>query len=101
MHDLLLERQQELSNENLVAFAAELGLEMDRFNDELNRRAHAVRVAQDVESADLSGVSGTPTFFINGQRHYGAYDIETLTAAVETARLHGRNQSPQDAEVDL
>jgi protein-disulfide isomerase len=44
------------------------------------------RVADDVESAQLSGVSGTPTFFINGRRHYGAYDIESLTAAVKTAK---------------
>ncbi len=43
-------------------------------------------IAQDVESADLSGVSGTPTFFINGQRHYGAYDIDTLTAAINAER---------------
>jgi protein-disulfide isomerase len=44
-----------------------------------------VRVAEDVDSADLSGVSGTPTFFINGRRHYGAYDIGTLSAAVRAA----------------
>ena len=45
----------------------------------------AGRVAEDVDSADLSGVSGTPTFFINGRRHYGAYDIATLSAAVRVA----------------
>ena len=42
-------------------------------------------MAEDVDSADLSGVSGTPTFFINGRRHYGAYDIATLSAAVRVA----------------
>ena len=47
--------------------------------------AGAARVAEDVDSADLSGVSGTPTFFINGRRHYGAYDIATLSAAVRAA----------------
>lgn len=41
--------------------------------------------AEDVEGADLSGVSGTPTFFINGRRHHGAYDIDTLSRAVRTA----------------
>jgi protein-disulfide isomerase len=46
----------------------------------------AERVAEDIDGADLSGVSGTPTFFINGRRHYGAYDIETLKDAVRTAR---------------
>ena len=54
--------------------------------DELKHHTYEARIAQDVESADLSGVSGTPTFFINGQRHYGAYDIETLKVAVKTAR---------------
>ncbi len=48
------------------------------------------RVAEDVASADASGVSGTPTFFINGRRHYGAYDIDTLTAAVRAARNRTR-----------
>ena len=43
-------------------------------------------VAQDVESADVSGATGTPTFFVNGQRHYGAYDLDSLVAAVTTAR---------------
>ncbi len=43
-------------------------------------------MAQDVESADVSGVSGTPTFFINGQRHHGAYDVQTLSAAIRAAR---------------
>jgi len=42
-------------------------------------------VAEDVDSADLSGVSGTPTFFVNGRRHYGAYDIAVLSAAVRAA----------------
>ncbi len=86
MHDLLLERQENLRPKELVAYAEQLGLDGDRFHDELLRHVHSGRVAQDVESADLSGVSGTPTFFINGRRHYGAFDIQTLTAAVKTAR---------------
>jgi protein-disulfide isomerase len=48
--------------------------------------ARAAPIAANVDSADLSGVSGTPNFFINGRRHLGAYDIETLSAAVRTAR---------------
>ena len=58
--------------------------------DELHRREYAGRVSEDVASADESGVTGTPTFFINGRRHYGAYDIDTLSAAVTAAR--GRAQ---------
>ena len=44
------------------------------------------RIAEDVESADMSGVSGTPTFFINGHRHQDAYDVETLSKAVRLAK---------------
>jgi len=43
-------------------------------------------VAEDVDSADQSGVTGTPTFFINGHHHLGAYDINTLSAAVRAAK---------------
>jgi protein-disulfide isomerase len=86
MHDLLLDRQDALTPLDLVRYAGELGLDTDRFHEDLKRGRHQNRVAQDVESADLSGVSGTPTFFINGQRHYGAFDIASLSAAVKTAR---------------
>jgi Na+/H+ antiporter NhaA len=86
MHDLLLDHQDDLRAADLLRYADELGLDPDRFHDDLKRHVHEARIAQDVESADLSGVSGTPTFFINGKRHYGAFDIQTLTAAIKTAR---------------
>ena len=85
MHDLLFDHQDALEPKNLVEYARELGLDVDRFTDELRRHEHAGRIASDVDDADLSGVSGTPTFFVNGIRHQGAYDIDTLTAAVRTA----------------
>jgi len=86
MHDLLLIHQDALLLPDLLRYAAEAGLDADRFRDYLTRRAGAPRVAEDVDSADLSGVSGTPTFFINGRRHYGSYDIDALTEAVRTAK---------------
>ncbi|GGT01713.1 Na+/H+ antiporter NhaA [Streptomyces chromofuscus] len=85
MHDLLLARQDALSARDLLRYAQELGLEVSVFRQDLEQRRGARRVAEDVDSADLSGVSGTPTFFINGQRHHGAYDVAALTAAVEHA----------------
>ena len=86
MHDRLLAAQDELMPEDLRADAEALGLDPDRFWDELRRREYAERVAEDVASADESGVAGTPSFFINGVRHQGAYDVETLSAAVRAAR---------------
>ena len=86
MHDLLLAHQDELQPRDLVRYAAELGLDVDRFRADLRAHKGVDQIAEDVDSADLSGVSGTPTFFVNGRRHLGAYDIEGLTAAVKTAR---------------
>jgi Na+/H+ antiporter NhaA len=90
MHDRLLADQDELTASDLTDHARELGLDTERFWDELRRREHAPRVDRDVASADASGVAGTPTFFINGRRHRGAYDLPTLTAAVRAAEARAR-----------
>ncbi|WP_030924479.1 Na+/H+ antiporter NhaA [Streptomyces sp. NRRL B-24720] len=86
MHDRLLEHQGALQVSDLKRYADELGLDAKRFQRSLRTHAGAGRVAEHMESADLSGVSGTPTFFINGLLHRGAYDIGALSAAVRTAR---------------
>jgi protein-disulfide isomerase len=86
MYDRLLSNQDRLKARDLLRHAEELNLDVERFREHLRKRKGAARIAEDVESADLSGVSGTPTFFINGRRHYGAYDIATLSAAVRSAR---------------
>jgi Na+/H+ antiporter NhaA len=85
MHDLLFQHQDALQPDDLISYAGELGLDVDRFTRTLQEHTGAVRIAEDIDSADLSGVSGTPTFFVNGRRHYGAYDIETLSTAVRVA----------------
>ncbi len=86
MHDALLAHQGALSTADLARYAEELGLDGARFEHDLQRHAGASRIAEDVDSADLSGVSGTPSFFVNGRRHEGAYDIASLRAAAGTAR---------------
>jgi Na+/H+ antiporter NhaA len=86
MYDTLLANQDALHPRDLERYAEELGMEAERFVEELRTRKHAARVSEDVRSADESGVSGTPTFFINGRRHYGVYDIDTLTEEVRAAK---------------
>jgi len=85
MHDALFEQQDALRVPDLVAYAAKLGLDSDRFADELKSHAHAARVREDFMSGVRSGVNGTPTFFINGQRHDGPWYHHDLVAAVEAA----------------
>ncbi|MHB8242012.1 MAG: Na+/H+ antiporter NhaA [Solirubrobacteraceae bacterium] len=90
MHDILLGHQGELRVSDLIAYAEELGLDAERMADEVRRRAYASRVSEDVASADESGVSGTPSFFVNGRRYNGAYDIAALTDTVRAARGRAR-----------
>jgi Na+/H+ antiporter NhaA len=98
MNDKLLQHQDALTPTDLARYAEELGLDAERFWDELRRREHVPRVAEDVATADASGVAGTPSFFINGRRHQGAYDIGTLTAAVRAARSRARLRDTADDE---
>jgi protein-disulfide isomerase len=81
MHDKLLDRQDALSPLDLHRYASELGLDTDRFTDDLHRHRYADHIAEHVASAD----AGTPSFFINGKRYEGAYDLAALTAAVRAA----------------
>jgi Na+/H+ antiporter NhaA len=90
MHDVLLDHQGDLEPKDIERYAEELGLDVDRVHEELRRREHAARIAEDVASADSSDVAGTPTFFVNGRRHRDAYDIDTLTAAVKRAERRAR-----------
>ncbi len=93
MYDVLLSHQEELSPRDLARYATDLGLDVERFRDSLRRREYAARISEDVASADESGVSGTPTFFINGRRHYGVYDLGALTEAVGAAKRRARQLS--------
>jgi protein-disulfide isomerase len=86
MHDLLLSHQNELQPADLTHYSERLELDTQRFRNRLREHTATARIAEDIDSGDLSGVSGTPTLFINGRRLQGAYDITALTAAVATAR---------------
>jgi Na+/H+ antiporter NhaA len=90
MHDVLLEHQDDLTPPDLTRYARDLGLDLDRFWESVHSRRNVPRIAEDVASADASGVAGTPSFFINGRRHQGAYDVSTLTRAVRAARGRAR-----------
>jgi Na+/H+ antiporter NhaA len=90
MYDALLSHQDQLTPSGIDGIAKQLGLDVERVWRDIRNHEYAPRIAEDVASADASGVSGTPTFFINGRRHQGAYDIDTLSAAVKAARSRAR-----------
>jgi protein-disulfide isomerase len=85
MHDALFEHQQALTDRHLLEYAAAIGLDQTRFREELGGRVHAARVREDFRSGVRSGVNGTPTFFINGYRHDGPWDFESLLDALNDA----------------
>jgi protein-disulfide isomerase len=82
MHDRLFEHQDRLSERDLILHAEALGLDVTRFAAELLEHVHAPRVREDFLGGVRSGVNGTPTFFVNGVRHDGGYDLETLLASI-------------------
>jgi Na+/H+ antiporter NhaA len=86
MHDMLMDHQGALTTRDLIGYAASIGLDTDKFSADLRKHVGGYRVAEDVDSADLATVSGTPTFFINGNRYYGAFDLAALSEAVHTAK---------------
>jgi protein-disulfide isomerase len=85
MHDTLYEHQTALSDRNLPVYARAIGLDVERFEREMEAHVYEPRVREDFMGGVLSGVNGTPTFFINGARHDGAYDLETMLEALEAA----------------
>jgi protein-disulfide isomerase len=85
MHDYLFEHQRALDDDHLLQYAGAVGLDTTAFAREMAEHRHAERVREDFMSGVRSGVNGTPTFFINGIRHDGSYDADTLLAAIERA----------------
>jgi protein-disulfide isomerase len=86
MHDMMFEHSPELREPDLLRYASEIGLDLDRFRRDLRNPRHLARVEDDIDSGLRSGVTGTPTFFINGVRHMGGYDLASLMDALKVAR---------------
>ena len=93
MHAYLFEHQQALEDADLKRYAVELGLDSDRFARDRTSPEVENRINRNLASGELSGVSGTPTFYVNGIRHDGGYDLESLRAAI-LAHIDGRAKAP-------
>ena len=89
-HDALFEAQPAFQRDNLIRYAVEVGLDRDAFVQCLDGRRFESAVEADVAEARAMGVSGTPTFFINGVRLVGAQPIEAFRAAIDDALARAR-----------
>ena len=85
MHDRLFEARRDLAPEHILSYAGEIGLEVERFEKELEDHAHASAVREQLRSGLASGVRGTPTFFVNGRMHAGSFRMEDLETAIREA----------------
>lgn len=85
MHDILYAHQDALDDHHLAEYAASLGLPASEVSRALGQHAYSDRVREDFMSGVRSGVNGTPTFFINGVRHDGSFERDTLLAAIAEA----------------
>ncbi|MBS1564809.1 MAG: thioredoxin domain-containing protein [Bacteroidetes bacterium] len=88
MHHMIFEHQDELDEDAVYSFAANLGLDEDRFAADMEDPALAEKVEADFESGVRSGVNGTPTFFIGSQRYNGGHDFLSLRQAIEAQLAH-------------
>lgn len=85
-HDELFQQQPRLSRETMLKVARDLGLDAERMAAEIDADAYAQRVDRDLASAEASGATGTPSFFVNGERLFGAYDASSLVEALEAGK---------------
>lgn len=83
MHDLLFLNQGALSTKDLYGYAGRLSLDVGRFREELKHRTYENRVRDDFRRGVANGVYGTPGLFINGVRHDGAMDVESLLSQLK------------------
>jgi protein-disulfide isomerase len=85
MHDKMYENQERLGEVLYLDLAEKLKLSTTSLRQALEQRTFEARVRADFKGGARSGVNGTPTFFINGQRHDGSFDFETLVSAIQQA----------------
>jgi protein-disulfide isomerase len=85
MHDLLYENQERLDDDLLDELSQQLSLDPEELTRALESKQFEARVRADFSTGVRSGVNGTPTFFINGQRHDGSYDYESMVEAINLA----------------
>jgi Na+/H+ antiporter NhaA len=83
MYDRLMPESNPVRYPDLRSYAAEIGVDVDQFLDDLHHHRYIDRIERDVRSADASGAAGTPTLFVNGRRHEGSHDVDALAASIE------------------
>jgi protein-disulfide isomerase len=85
MHDALFQNQDSLGGPLYLKLAQQFGLPAGELQSALEAHSFLERIKSDFNGGVRSGVNGTPTFFINGQRHDGPFEYQDLVAAIDSA----------------
>jgi protein-disulfide isomerase len=93
MYDFLFKHGQVLTDDNLRQSAAKLGLNVSKFDREFLDRTYSRHVDEDIQSGEESGVTKTPTFFINGDRYNDSWDLDTLLSALDEESVFSWKQT--------
>jgi protein-disulfide isomerase len=93
MYDFLFKHGQVLTDDNLRQSAAKLGLNVSKFDREFLDRTYSRHVDEDIQSGKESGVTKTPTFFINGDRYNDSWDLDTLLSALDEESVFSWTQT--------
>jgi protein-disulfide isomerase len=95
MYDFLFKHGQSLTDDNLRLSAAKLGLNVNKFDLEFRDRTYRRHVDEDIQSGEESGVTKTPTFFINGDRYDDSWDLDSLLSALDEASVFSWRETNQ------
>jgi protein-disulfide isomerase len=98
MYDFLFKHGQSLSDDNLRLSAAKLGLQINKFDIEFRNRTYSRHVDEDIQSGEESGVTKTPTFFINGDRYDDSWDLDSLLSALDEASVFNWREQINNSE---
>jgi protein-disulfide isomerase len=98
MYDFLFKHGQSLTDDNLIQSAAKLGLQINKFDIEFRSRTYSRHVDEDIQSGDESGVTKTPTFFINGDRYNDSWDLDSLLSALDEASVFNWREQTNNSE---
>jgi protein-disulfide isomerase len=93
LYDFLFKHGEVLTDDNLRQSAAKLGLNIEKFDREFRDRIYSIHVDEDIQSGTESGVTKTPTFFINGDRYDNSWDLDRLLSALDEASVFSWKQT--------
>jgi protein-disulfide isomerase len=98
MYDFLFKHGQSPTDDNLRQSAAKLGLQINKFDIEFRNRTYSRHVDEDIQSGEESGVTKTPTFFINGDRYDDSWDLDSLLSALDEASVFNWREQTNNSE---